>query len=165
MTPSGNESVNFFMVHFSFALNEGYKVFFSSNFSSSIFTWTINGVWYVAFINRFGELKISCSLNVRESLLWAIFLRFEIWQVFLLENICDVSVRMHECAKIGFGLKNCSWGQVVTRAWSLLWCILASLWTMHINSIFFSIDNSSSIFASTSNGVCHILHSSVGLGS
>ena len=27
-------------------------------------------------------------------------LRFEISQVFFLENLCDVSIRMHECVKI-----------------------------------------------------------------
>ena len=63
MTPSGNESVNFVVVNFSFALKEGYKfnVFFPSNFSSSIFASTSNGVSYLALINRLGELKISCS--------------------------------------------------------------------------------------------------------
>ena len=64
MRPNGNESVNFVAVCFSFALNAGYKLnfmFFSSNFSSSIFTLTRNGVPYLALINRFGELKIRCS--------------------------------------------------------------------------------------------------------
>ena len=69
MTLSGNESVNFFMVHFSLALNEGYKFFFSSNFSSSIFTSTNNGASYLALINRFGELKVRCSSDMRDSLL------------------------------------------------------------------------------------------------
>ena len=60
---SGNESVNFVAVYFSFALNEGYKFhfFFPSNFSSSIFTLTRNGVLYLALINRYGELKVHCN--------------------------------------------------------------------------------------------------------
>ena len=63
MRPNDNESVNFVAGCFSFALNAGYKfhVFFPSNFSSSIFTLTRNGVPYLALINRFGELKIRCS--------------------------------------------------------------------------------------------------------
>ena len=32
-------------------------------------------------------------------------LRFEIWQIILLENLFDVSLRMHECVQIGVWLK------------------------------------------------------------
>ena len=64
-------------------------------------------------------------------------LRFEIWQVLLLENLCDVCLWKHRCLKIGAGLKNCSWGQVVTEAWILLWCIVCLRFTNDINSIFF----------------------------
>ena len=46
-------------------------------------------------------------------------LRFEISQVFLLENLCDVCLRKHRCVKIGNRLKNLSCGQVVTRVWIL----------------------------------------------
>ena len=60
---SGKESVNFVAVYFSFALNEEYKfhVFFSSNFSSFIFTLKRNEVLYLALINRYGELKVYCN--------------------------------------------------------------------------------------------------------
>ena len=34
--------------------------------------------------------------------------RFEIWQVFLHENLCYVSITMHECVQISVRLKNCS---------------------------------------------------------
>ena len=64
-------------------------------------------------------------------------LRFDIWQVFLLENLCDVSLRMHECVQIGVWLNNYWWGQMVTRAWILLYCILALHWTTDINFMFF----------------------------
>ena len=65
-------------------------------------------------------------------------LRFEISQVFLLENLCDVCLRKHRCVKIGAGLPNCSWGQVVTGAWILLSCVLGLHWTKDTDFIFFS---------------------------
>ena len=68
-------------------------------------------------------------------------LRFEIWQVFLLENLCDVCLRKDGCVKIGVSLRNCSWGQVVTGAWILLWCILGLRYTKDTNFIFFPLSN------------------------
>ena len=68
-------------------------------------------------------------------------LRFEIWQVFLLENLCDVCLRKDGCVKIGVGLRNCSWGQVVTGAGILLWCILGLRYTKDRNFIFFFLSN------------------------
>ena len=65
-------------------------------------------------------------------------LRFEIWQVFLLENLCDVCLWKNRCVKIGNRLKNCSWGQVVTGAWILLWCVLGLYWTKDTDFILFS---------------------------
>ena len=83
-------------------------------------------------------------------------LRFEIWQVFLLENLCDVCLWKHRWVKIGVGLPNCSWGQVVTGAGVLLSCVLGLCYTKDINFIFFSPEIfSSSIFTSTSNGVSY----------
>ena len=63
LRPSGNGSVNFVIVHFSFALSEGYNfyIFFVKLYSSSIFTSTSNGVSYLALINRFEGLKMRCS--------------------------------------------------------------------------------------------------------
>ena len=63
-------------------------------------------------------------------------LRFEIWKVLLLENLCDVCLWKHGCLKIGAGLKNCSWGQVVTGAWILLSCILRLRYLKDTNFIF-----------------------------
>ena len=83
-------------------------------------------------------------------------LRFEIWQVFLLQNLCDVSLRMHKYVKIGVSLKNYWWGQMVTRAWIFLLCILAFHWTKDINFMLFSSNFSSSIFTSTSNGFSYL---------
>ena len=131
-------------------------MFFSSNFSSSIFTLTRNGVPYLALINRFGELKIRCSWDIRHSLLWAICQDLKFGQVLLHENLCYVSITMHECVQIGVRLKNCSWDQVVTRAWILWRCILALHWTKDVNFMFFSTNVSSSIFASTNNGVSYL---------
>ena len=64
-------------------------------------------------------------------------LRFEIWKVLLLENLCDVCLWKHRCLKIGAGLKNCFWGQVVTGMSILLWCILGLRFTNDIYFIFF----------------------------
>ena len=63
LRPSGKEGVNFVIVHFRFALYQGYKfyIFFLQIFSSSIFTSTSNGVSYLALINWFGGLKMRCS--------------------------------------------------------------------------------------------------------
>ena len=61
MRPNGNKSVNFFVLYFSFALNDGYKfhVFFSSNFGSFILRLKRNGVLYLALISGFGQLKCA----------------------------------------------------------------------------------------------------------
>ena len=55
--------VNYVIVHFRFALYQGYKfyIFFLQIFSSSFFTSTSNGVSYLALINWFGGLKMRCS--------------------------------------------------------------------------------------------------------
>ena len=90
-------------------------------------------------------------------------LRFEIWQVFLLENLCDVCLWKHHCVKIGAGLKNCSWGQVVTEAWILLWCILGLRFKNGTNFIFFPPKFSAPVFSNRRAMESHILHSSIGL--
>ena len=90
-------------------------------------------------------------------------LRFEIWQVLLLENLCDVCLWKHRCVEIGFGLKNCSWGQVVKETWILLWCILCLRFTNDINSIFFRLKFSVFLFSNRRAMGSHILHSSIGL--
>ena len=56
LRPSGNGGVNFVIVHFRF---QGYK--FYTNFRSSFFTSTSNGVSYLALINWFAGLKMRCS--------------------------------------------------------------------------------------------------------
>ena len=74
LRPSGNEGVNFIMVHCMFAFYKRYKfyIFSPQIFSFSIFKSTSNGVSYLALINRFGGLKMRCSWDIRDSLLWAI---------------------------------------------------------------------------------------------
>ena len=47
-------------------------MFFSTNVSSSIFASTNNGVSYLALINGFGQLKVRCSCDIRDSPLSAI---------------------------------------------------------------------------------------------
>ena len=71
---SGNGGVNFIMVHCMFAFYKRYKFYiFSPQICSfSIFKSTSNGVSYLALINRFGGLKMRCSWDIRDSLLWAI---------------------------------------------------------------------------------------------
>ena len=91
-------------------------------------------------------------------------LRFEIWQVLLVENLCDVCLWKHRCLKIGAGLKNCSWGEVVTEAWILLWCIVCLRFTNDINSIFFPLKFSVFPFSNRRVMGSHILHWSIGLG-
>ena len=61
------------------------------------------------------------------------------------------------------GLKNCSWGQVVTEAWILLWCIVCLRFTNDINSIFFPLKYSVFLFSNRRAMGSHILHSSIGL--
>ena len=61
------------------------------------------------------------------------------------------------------GLKNCSWGQVVTEAWILLWCIVCLRFTNDINSIFFPLKFSVFLFSNRRAMGSHILHSSIGL--
>ena len=90
-------------------------------------------------------------------------LRFEIWQVLLVENLCDVCLWKHRCLKIGAGLRNCSWGQVVTEAWILLWCIVCLRFTNDINSIFFPLKFSVFLFSNRRAMGSHILHLSIGL--
>ena len=149
------------MAHFRFAFYERYKlyIFFSQIFSFSIFKSTSqylsSSVW-----------KAKNALQLRYTLFPAMsdLLRFEIWQVLLLENLCDVCLWKHHCVKIGAGLKNCSWGQVVTEAWTLLWCILGLRFTNDTNFIFppppkFSVP----VFSNRRAMGSHILHSSIGL--
>ena len=61
------------------------------------------------------------------------------------------------------GLKNCSWGQVVTEAWILLWCIVSLRFTNDINSIFFPLKFAVFLFSNRRAMGSHILHSSIGL--
>ena len=111
-------------------------MFFSSNVSSSIFASTNNGVSYLALINGFGQLKVRCSWDIRDSPLSAICQDLKFGQIItklLAENLFDLLLTMHECVKIGVSLKNYSWGQMVTKAWNFLWCILPFHWTKNIN--------------------------------
>ena len=71
---SGNGGVHFIMVHCMFAFYKRYKfyIFSPQIFSFSIFKSTSNGVSYLALINRFGGLKMRCTWDIRDFLLWAI---------------------------------------------------------------------------------------------
>ena len=112
-------------------------MFFSSNVSSSIFASTNNGVSYLALINGFGQLKVRCSWDIRDSPLWAICQDLKFGQIITRKSFWSL-LTMHECVKIGVWLKNYSWGQMVTRAWIFLWCILPFHWTKNINfTVFF----------------------------
>ena len=61
------------------------------------------------------------------------------------------------------GIKNCCWGQVLTEAWILLWCIVCLRFTNDINSIFFPLKFSVFLFSNRRAMASHILHSSIGL--
>ena len=161
---SGNGGVNFIMVHCIFAFYKRYKfyIFSPQIFSFSIFKSTSNGVSYLALINRFGGLKMRCSWDIRDSLLWAIcedlkFGKFCYSKIFVMcvyESI--------DAFKLAW-VKNCSWGQVVTEAWILLWCIVCLRFTNDINSIFFPLKFSVFLFSNRRAMGSHILHSSIGL--
>ena len=138
-------------------------IFLPQIFSSSIFTSTSNGVSYLALINRFGRLKMRCSWDIRDCLLWAICQDLKFGKFFLLENLCDVCLWKHRCVKIGVGLPNCSWGQVVTGARILLSCVLCLCYTKDINSTFLLLKFSFLLFSHRRVMVSHILHSSMGL--
>ena len=90
-------------------------------------------------------------------------LRFEIWQIFLLKNLCDVCLRKHRCVKIGVGLPNFSGGQVVTGARILLLCFLGLCYTKDINFMFLPFKFSVVLFSHRRVMGSHILHSSIGL--
>ena len=162
---SGNTGVNFIMVHCIFAFYKRYKfyIFFPQFFSFSIFKSTSNGVSYLALINRFGGLKMRCTWDIRDSLLWAIcedlkfgkffFTRKSLWCLFM-----KASMRSNWP-----GLKNCSWGQVVTEAWILLWCIVCLRFTNDINSVFFPLKFAVFLFSNRRAMGSHILHSWIGL--
>ena len=64
-------------------------------------------------------------------------LRFEIWQVCLLENLCDACLRMHGRVKIAVLFKNWSRRQVAIGTCILLSCILALRYRKDIIFIFF----------------------------
>ena len=140
-------------------------IFFSPEiFSSSIFTSTSNGVSYFALINRFEGLKMRCSWDIRDSLLWAICQDLKFGNFFLLENLCDVCSRKHRFVKIGRRLKNCSWSQVVTGVWILLSCVLGLHWTKDTDFIFFfPLKFSVLLFSHRRVMGSHILHSSIAL--
>ena len=147
------------MAHFRFAFYERYKlyIFFFSNFQ--FFYFQIDKPWGLISCTHQSVWKAKNALQLRYTLFPAMsdLLRFEIWQVLLLENLCDVCLWKHYCVKIGAGLKNCSWGQVVTEAWTLLWCILGLRFTNDTNFIFPPPQVfSSCIFKSTSNGVSYL---------
>ena len=157
---SGNGGVNFIMVHCMFAFYKRYKFYiFSPQICSfSIFKSTSNGVSYLALINRFGGLKMRCSWDIRDSCyerfvkIWnlaSFFTRKSLWCLFM-----KASMRSNWP-----GLKNCSWGQVVTEAWILLWCIVSLRFTNDINSIFFPLKFSVFLFSNRRAMGSHILHS------
>ena len=140
MTPSGNESVNFLMVHFISAWNEGYK-FYVFFYRLQFFYFRINEKWGVISSAHQSVSGAKSALQLRYTWFPGMndLLRFQIRQIFFIENLCDVSLGMHECVKVGVGLKNCSSGQLVTRAWIFLCCILALHWTKDINLMFFFV--------------------------
>ena len=141
------------MVHFSFALNEGYKFYFFPQILVLLFSdWRVMGLISCTH-QPVWAAKSALQLRYTWFPAMSDLLRFEVWQVFLLENLSDVCLRMLRPFKIGVVLNDCSWGQMVTVAWTLLWFILALRCTKHIDSIFFSQHHNSSIFASMSNGV------------
>ena len=271
---SGNGGVNFIMVHCIFAFYKRYKfyIFSPQIFSFSIFKSTSNGVSYLALINRFGGLKMRCTWDIRDSLLWAIcedlkFGKFFYSKIFVmcvyesidafkLAWVKELLLRSSGNGGVNFimvhcifafykrykfyifspqifsfsifksttnegliscthqsvwraknalqlrytwfpamsrfvkiwnlasfftrkslwclfmkasmrsnwpGLKNCSWGQVVTGVWILLSCILRLRYTKDTNFIFFPLKFSVPVFSNLRAMGSHILHSLIGL--
>ena len=112
-------------------------IFFASNFQ---FYFHIDKEWGLVSRTHQSVWRAKNALQLRYTWFPAMrdLLRFEIRQVLLLENLCDVCLWKHPCVKIGVGLPNCSWGQVVTGAWILLSCVFGLHWTKHTDFIFFS---------------------------
>ena len=105
---------------------------------------------------------MRCSWDIRDSLLerfvkiWnlaSFVTRKSLWCVFM-----KASMRSN-CP----GIKNCSWGQVLTEGWILLWCIVCLRFTNDINSIFFPLKFAVFLFSNRRAMGSHILHSSIGL--
>ena len=117
--------------------NDINSIFFPSNFQ--FFHFQIDEQWGLISCTHQSVWGAINALQLTYTWFPAMsdLLRFEIWQVLLVENLCDVCLWKHRCLKIGAGLRNCSWGQVVTEAWILLWCIVCLRFTNDINSIFF----------------------------
>ena len=113
-----------------------YFIFFPLKFQ--FFYFQIDEQWGLISCTHQSVWNAKNALQLRYTWFPAMtdLLRFEIWKVLLLENLCDVCLWKHRCVKIGAGLKNCSWGQVVTGAWILLSCILRLRYTKDTNLIF-----------------------------
>ena len=109
MRRNGNESVNFVAGCFSYALNAGYKfhVFFPQIL---VFFFHVDEKWGPISCTHQSVWGAKNTLQLRYTSFPAMtdLSRFEIWQVFLHENLCYVSITMHECVQIGVRLKNCS---------------------------------------------------------
>ena len=165
LRPSGNGCVIFVILHFAFALYQRYKfyIFLAPNFQFLYFQ--IDEQWGLISCTHQSVWNAKNALQLRYTWFPAMtdLLRFEIWKVLLLENLCDVCLWKHRCVKIGAGLKNCCWGQVVTEAWTLLWCIVCLRFTNDINSIFFPLKFAVFLFSNRRAMGSHILHSSIGL--
>ena len=131
--------MNFVTVHFRFAFYEGYNFYVSPPPKFSVLLFSHRRVMGFqtchSWIGFEGKKCAAVEIYVIAS-----YERFvKIWNLasfFLLENLCDVCLWKHRCVKIGAGLKNCSWGQVVTGAWILLSCILRLRYTKDTNLIF-----------------------------
>ena len=107
---SGNESVNFVAVYFSFALNEGYKLHVFITQILVLFFFHVDEKWGPISCTHQSVWGAKNTLQLRYTSFPAMsdLSRFEIWQVLLHENLCYVSITMHECVQIGVRLKNCS---------------------------------------------------------
>ena len=165
LRPSGKGGVNFIIVHFRFVFYEEYNFYISPppQFSVLLFSHRrvmefqtnnpslgLEGkkcaaveIYVIPCYERFVKIWNLASCCTRKSL-WCVF-----WK--------------HRCLKIGVGLSNCSWGQVVTGAWIFLSCILRLRYTKDTNFIFFAPKFSLPVFSNRRAMGSHILHSSIGL--
>ena len=164
MRSSGNGGVNFIMVHCMFAFYKRYKFYiFPLKFSVFLFSnrramrshilhssiglegykCAAADIYLIPCYERFVKIWNLASFVTRKSL-WCVFVK--------------ASMRSNWP-----GIKNCSWGQVVTEALILLWCIVCLRFTNDINSIFFPLKLSVFLFSNRRAMGSHILHSSIGL--
>ena len=143
--------------------NDIYFIFFPLKFH--FFYLQIDEQWGLISCTHQSVWNAKNALQLRYTWFPAMtdLLRFEIWKVLLLENLCDVCLWKHRCVKIGAGLKNCSWGQVVTGVWILLSCILRLRYTKDTNFIFPPPKFSVPVFSNRRAMGSHIVHSSIGL--